>query len=105
MREASKIVTEELSKKDGVTNVESYLSDLSPEVEVASNAEKVAQAGLSPTQVAASLGALLGGAQLAIGEKPVSVGAPEGSVDSLKEVRGLPLGPGVTVGDVAEVRR
>ncbi|MDQ3591189.1 MAG: efflux RND transporter permease subunit, partial [Actinomycetota bacterium] len=104
LREASKTVTEELSKKDGITNVESDLSDVSPEVKVASNAEKAAEAGLSPTQVSASLGALLGGgAQLAIGETPVSVGAPEGSVDSLEEVRGLPVGSGVTVGEVAEV--
>jgi hydrophobic/amphiphilic exporter-1 (mainly G- bacteria), HAE1 family len=104
LREASKIVTEELSKKDGITNVESDLSDVSPEVKVASNAEKAAEAGLSPTQVSASLGALLGGgAQLAIGETPVSVGVPEGSVDSLEEVRGLPVGSGVTVGEVAEV--
>jgi HAE1 family hydrophobic/amphiphilic exporter-1 len=105
LREASKTVTEELSKKDGITNVESDLSDVSPEVEVASDAEKAARAGLSPTQVSASLGALLGGgAQLAIGETPVSVGVPEGSVDSLEEVRGLPVGSGVTVGEVAEVR-
>jgi HAE1 family hydrophobic/amphiphilic exporter-1 len=104
LREASKTVTEELSKKDGITNVESDLSDVSPEVKVASNAEKAAEAGLSPTQVSASLGALLGGgAQLAIGETPVSVGTPEGSVDSLEEVRGLPVGSGVTVGEVAEV--
>ena len=104
LREASKTVTEELSKKDGITNVESDLSDVSPEVKVASNAEKAAGAGLSPTQVSASLGALLGGgAQLAIGETPVSVGVPEGSVDSLEEVRGLPVGSGVTVGEVAEV--
>jgi HAE1 family hydrophobic/amphiphilic exporter-1 len=104
LREASKIVTEELSKKDGVTNVESNLSDVGPEVKIASNAERAAEAGLSPIQVSTSLGALLGGAQLVIGETPVSVGVPEGTVDSLEEVRGLPVGSGVTVGDVAEVR-
>jgi len=105
LREASETVTEELSEKDGITNIESDLSEVTPEVEVASDAERAAEAGLSPTQVSASLGALLGGGtQLAIGETPVSVGVPEGSVDSLEEVRGLPVGSGVTVEDVAEVR-
>ncbi len=105
LREASELVTEELSEKKGVANVESNLSDLSPEVEVALDADRVAGAGLSPTQIPASLGALLGGgAQLAIGETPVSVGVPEGSVDSLEEVRDLPVGSGATVGDVAEIK-
>ena len=105
LREASELVTEELQSSDGVTNVESDLSDVSPEVEVALDAERAAGAGLSPTQVPTSLGGLLGGgAQLTIGETPVSVGVPEGSVDSLEEVRNLPVGPGAAVEDVAEVR-
>jgi hydrophobic/amphiphilic exporter-1 (mainly G- bacteria), HAE1 family len=88
-----------------VTNVESDISDVSPEVEVALNAERAAEAGLSPTQVPTSLGTLLGGgAQLTAGETPVSVGVPEGSVDSLEEVRDLPVGSGAAVADVAEVR-
>ncbi len=104
LREASNLVTEELQSTSGVTNVESDLSDVSPEVEVALDAERAAAAGLSPTQVPTSLGALLGGgAQLSVGETPVSVGVPEGSVDSLEEVRALPVGSGATVGDVAEV--
>jgi multidrug efflux pump subunit AcrB len=105
LHEASELVTKELSETGGVTNVESDLSDLSPEVEVALDADRVAEAGLSPTQVPTSLGTLLGGgAQLTIGETPVSVGVPEGSVDSLEEVRELPVGSGATVEDVAEVR-
>ena len=105
LHEASELVTKELSETGGVTNVESDLSDLSPEVEVALDADRVAEAGLSPTQVPTSLGTLLGGgARLTIGETPVSVGVPEGSVDSLEEVRELPVGSGATVEDVAEVR-
>jgi HAE1 family hydrophobic/amphiphilic exporter-1 len=105
LREASELVTRELSKTAGVTNIESDLSDRSPEVKVALDAERAAEAGLSPTQVPTSLGALLGGgAQLTIGETPVSVGVPEGSVDTLEEVRNLPVASGATVGDVAEVR-
>jgi len=105
LREASELVTEDLQSSDGVTNVESDLSDVSPEVEVALDAERAAGAGLSPTQVPTSLGGLLGGgAQLTIGETPVSVAVPERSVDSLEEVRNLPVGPGAAVEDVAEVR-
>jgi HAE1 family hydrophobic/amphiphilic exporter-1 len=105
LREASDLVTEELRTTGGVTNVESDLSDVSPEVEVALDAERAAGAGLSPTQVPTSLGALLGGgAQLTVGETPVSVGVPESSVDSLEEVRELPVGSGAAVEDVATVR-
>ena len=105
LRQASDLLTEELSTTDGVSNVESDLSDVSPEVEVALEAERAAGAGLSPTQVPTSLGALLGGgAQLTVGETPVSVGVPQSSVDSLEEVRDLPVGSGATVEDVARVR-
>src|SRR5215208_6491276 len=105
LREASDLVTEELRGTEGVTNVESDLSEVSPEVEVALDPERAAGAGLSPTQVPTSLGALLGGgAQLTVGETPVSVGVPEGSVDSLGKVRDLPVGAGATVEDVADVR-
>ena len=105
LREASELVTEEFQSSDGVTNVESDLSDVSPEVEVVLDAERAAGAGLSPTQVPTSLGGLLGGgSQLTIGETPVSVAVPERSVDSLEEVRNLPVGPGAAVEDVAEVR-
>lgn len=105
LRQASDLVTEELGTTDGVSNVESDLSDVSPEVEVALDAERAAGAGLSPTQVPTSLGALLGGgAQLTVGETPVSVGVPQSSVDSLEEVRNLPVGSGATVEDVARVR-
>ena len=105
LRQASDLVTEELSTTGGVSNVESDLSDVSPEVEVALDAKRAAGAGLSPTQVPTSLGALLGGgAQLTVSETPVSVGVPQSSVDSLEEVRGLPVGSGATVEDVARVR-
>jgi HAE1 family hydrophobic/amphiphilic exporter-1 len=51
------------------------------------------------------LGILLGsGAQTSLGETPVSIGVPEEEVYSLQEVRGLPVGAGATVGNVADVR-
>jgi hydrophobic/amphiphilic exporter-1 (mainly G- bacteria), HAE1 family len=105
LRVASEAVIRELSRNEDITNVRSDLSEVSPEVEVALDAREAAGAGLAPSQVSTSLGALLGGGvRLAVGETPVSVGVPESAVDSLGEVQTLPVGPGATVGDVAEVR-
>ncbi len=102
---AADLVSGEFRKLDGVNNVRSDLSGGNPEVEIKVDPEKAAKAGLSPGLVSGSLGSLLGGSTVTtIGETPVVVGVPESSVDSLGEVRGLPVGTGTTVGDVAEVR-
>jgi HAE1 family hydrophobic/amphiphilic exporter-1 len=54
--------------------------------------------------VSTSLGSLLGGSTVTtLGDRPVVVGVPKGSADSLEEVRKLPVGSGTTVDDVAEV--
>jgi hydrophobic/amphiphilic exporter-1 (mainly G- bacteria), HAE1 family len=98
------LVSKEFRKLDDVNNVRSDLSGGNPEVEVKVDPEKAAKAGLSPGLVASSLGSLLGGSTVTtIGDAPVVVGVPESSVDSLEEVRGLPVASGTTVGDVAEV--
>jgi hydrophobic/amphiphilic exporter-1 (mainly G- bacteria), HAE1 family len=99
------LVSKEFRKLDDVNNVRSDLSGGNPEVEVKVDPEKAAKAGLSPGLVASSLGSLLGGSTVTtIGDAPVVVGVPESSVDSLEEVRELPVASGTTVGDVAEVR-
>ncbi|MCD6054891.1 MAG: AcrB/AcrD/AcrF family, partial [Rubrobacteraceae bacterium] len=68
-----------------------------PEVEIKVDPEKAAKAGLSPVQVSGSLGSLLGGSTVTtLGDTPVVVGVPEGSLDSLDEVRGLPVGSDTT---------
>jgi HAE1 family hydrophobic/amphiphilic exporter-1 len=104
LAEAADTVTEKFRTLDDVNNVESDLSGGNPEVEVRVDPEKAAKAGLSPALVSASLGSLLGGATVTtLGDTPVVVGVPEDSVDSLDEVRGLPVGSGTTIGDVAEV--
>jgi hydrophobic/amphiphilic exporter-1 (mainly G- bacteria), HAE1 family len=73
-------------------------------VEIRVDPQKAAKAGLSPTVVSGSLGSLLGGSTVTtLGNTPVVVGVPESSVDSLDEVRALPVGSDTTVGDVAEV--
>ena len=106
LRRASETVVEELDQNSDITNVQSDLSEVSPEIEVLVNGEEAARAGLSPSAVSTSLGTLLGGAgaQATLGDEPVAIGLPDGAVDSIEEVRNLPLGPGTTVGDVAEVR-
>ena len=102
---AADLVTEEFRKLDDVNNVESDLSGGNPEVEIKVDPGKAARAGLSPVLVSGSLGSLLGDSTVTtVGDTPVVVGVPESSLDSLDEVRGLPVGSEITVGDVAEVR-
>ena len=104
LAEAADIVTEKFSDLDDVNNVESDLSGGNPEIEVTVDPEKAAKAGLSPVLVSTSLGSLLSGSTVTtLGDTPVVVGVPESAVDSLDGVRGLPVGSGTTVGDVAEV--
>jgi HAE1 family hydrophobic/amphiphilic exporter-1 len=104
LAEAADIVTKKFRGLDDVNNVESDLSGGNPEVEVKVDPEKAARAGLSPVLVSTSLGSLLGGSTVTtLGDRPVVVGVPRGSADSLDEVRKLPVGSGTTVDDVAEV--
>jgi HAE1 family hydrophobic/amphiphilic exporter-1 len=104
LAKAADIVSDEFRKLEDVNNVESDLSGGNPEVEIKVDPEKAARAGLSPAVVSGSLGSLLGESTVTtLGDTPVVVGVPEDSVDSLDEVRGLPVGSDTTVGDVAEV--
>jgi hydrophobic/amphiphilic exporter-1 (mainly G- bacteria), HAE1 family len=104
LTKAADIVSDEFRKLEDVNNVESDLSGGNPEVEIKVDPEKAARAGLSPAVVSGSLGSLLGESTVTtLGDTPVVVGVPEDSVDSLDEVRGLPVGSDTTVGDVAEV--
>jgi hydrophobic/amphiphilic exporter-1 (mainly G- bacteria), HAE1 family len=73
-------------------------------VAVTVDLQRAADAGLSPGQVSGTLGILFGGgARTSLGETPVNIGVPEEAVDSLEEVRRLPVGVGAQVGDVADV--
>jgi HAE1 family hydrophobic/amphiphilic exporter-1 len=104
LAKAANIVSDEFRKLEDVNNVESDLSGGNPEVEIKVDPEKAAKAGLSPVVVSGSLGSLLGDSTVTtLGDTPVVVGVPQGSMDSLDEVRGLPVGSDTTVGDVAEV--
>jgi multidrug efflux pump subunit AcrB len=106
LAKAAELVSEEISGLDDVNNVQSDLSGGTPEIAVAVDPEKAARAGLSPSGVSTSLGALLGGDTLtSVGEAPVVVSVPEESVNSLEEVRELPVSSTTTVGDMAEVEK
>jgi len=105
LAKAADLVSEEFRKLDDVNNVESDISGGNPEVEIEVDPEKAAKAGLSPGVISGSLGSLLGDSTVTtLGETPVVVGVPGSSVDSLDEVRSLPVGGETTVGDVAKVK-
>ena len=105
LRNASETVVNELSDNDDLTSVQSDISGGAPEVNAELNDEQVVSAGLSPTGISQTLGVLLSDrSELTLGDTPVSVGVPQGSVDSLDQVRSLPLGAGTSLGDVAEVQ-
>jgi len=106
LAKAAGLVSDEFRKLDDVNNVESDISGGNLEVEVEVDPEKAAKAGLSPGVISGTLGSLLGDSTVTmLGEKPVVVGVPGSSVDSLDEVRSLPVGTDTTVGDVAEVKK
>jgi HAE1 family hydrophobic/amphiphilic exporter-1 len=105
LAKAAGLVSDEFRKLDDVNNVESDTSGGNPQVEVDVDPEKAAKAGLSPGVISGTLGSLLGDSTVTtLGEKPVVIGVPGSSVDSLDEVRSLPVGADTTVGDVAEVK-
>jgi HAE1 family hydrophobic/amphiphilic exporter-1 len=105
LRNASETVVNELSGNDDLTSVQSDLSGGAPEVNAELNDEEAAAAGLSPGGVTQTLGVLLSDrSEISLGDTPVSVGVPQGSIDTLDQVRGLPLGADTILGDVAEVQ-
>jgi HAE1 family hydrophobic/amphiphilic exporter-1 len=105
LREASERVVDEIEQNGQVDNIESDLSEVSPEILAELDDRRAAEAGLSSSQVPSTLGVLLGGGgSFEVGDQTVAVGVPEDATDSLEEVRDLPLGPDAALSDVAEVR-
>jgi multidrug efflux pump subunit AcrB len=104
LRRASVLVERRLDDLDDVNNVQSDLSGGNREIEVDVDPEDAAAAGLSPGAVSGTLGSLLGGRTVtSLGDTPVVVGVPDDAVDSLDEVRELPVGGGSVVSEVADV--
>ena len=106
LKEASEKVVDKISGNNDLTSVKSDISGGAPEVNVNLNDEKAAKAGLSPGGVSQTLDVLLSDrSELSIGDTPVLVSVPQGSVDNLDAVRSLPIGSGSTVGDISEVQQ
>ncbi|MGI8865856.1 MAG: efflux RND transporter permease subunit, partial [Rubrobacteraceae bacterium] len=105
LREASETVVAKLSENDNLTSVQSDLSGGAPEVNAELDGDKISEAGLSPGAVSQTLGVLLSDrSDITLDDTPVSIKVPDGSVDTLDVVRGLPLGADTTLGDVANVQ-
>lgn len=105
---AAERIVEEISGISGLENVQSGASGGGEQISVDVDPQRAAEAGLSPSAVSQALATLIGGsggAELSVsGDTPVSVGVPADRVDSVDEVRSLPVGAtGASVEDVAAV--
>ena len=101
-------IAEEISGLGGLENVESDATGGGEQISADVDPQRAAEAGLSSGTVSQSLATLLGGGlELTLGgETPVAVGVPDDRVDTVDEVRGLPVGTtGATLSDVAEVEQ
>jgi hydrophobic/amphiphilic exporter-1 (mainly G- bacteria), HAE1 family len=105
---AAERIVEQISGIPGLENVQSGASGGGEQISVDVDPQRAAEAGLAPSAVSQALATLIGGsggAELSVsGDTPVSVGVPADRVDSVDEVRSLPVGAtGASVEDVADV--
>ncbi len=101
-------VEEELASVDGLANLSSNLSEARPELTVDIRDEDARAAGLNAEAVAGLLGGSLNATTATTvdvdsGERDVVVQVDPAAVDSVDELRDLPLPTGQTLGDVADV--
>jgi HAE1 family hydrophobic/amphiphilic exporter-1 len=107
---ATATVTDALADIEGLTNVTSDLVAAAPQIEVRVDPARAAAAGVSPAQVGGVVAGVLTPRSVTTiasgdGEEPTAVVLrfdPE-AITSVETLRALPVGPGVTVGDVADV--
>ncbi|MBM7168564.1 efflux RND transporter permease subunit [Streptomyces sp. G44] len=107
LREASDRVRDEVAKLDDVTDVQSDLSQSVPRISVKANA-KAAGAGFDDSTLGQAVaqavrGTTSGKALLGDTERDVVITSAK-PAKTLAELKRLPLGPGVRLGDIAEVR-
>ncbi|MFI2614045.1 efflux RND transporter permease subunit [Streptomyces sp. NPDC018584] len=107
LREASDQVRDEVAKLDDVTDVQSDLSQSVPRISVKANA-KAASAGFDDTTLGQAVAQAVRGttsakATLDDTERDVVIKSAK-PAKTLDELRKLPLGPGVRLGDIAEVK-
>ncbi|WP_309032465.1 efflux RND transporter permease subunit, partial [Streptomyces alfalfae] len=106
LRKASDQVRDEVATLDDVTDVQSDLSQSVPRISVKGNAEAAA-AGFDETTLGQAVaqavrGTTSGKATLDDTERDVVIKAAK-PAKTLAELKRLPLGPGVKLGDIAEV--
>ncbi|WP_399924418.1 efflux RND transporter permease subunit [Streptomyces kanamyceticus] len=107
LREASDQVRDEVAKLDDVTDVQSDLSQSVPRISVKANA-KAASAGFDDTTLGQAVAQAVRGttsakATLDDTERDVVIKSAK-PAKTLDELRKLPLGPDVRLGDIAEVK-
>jgi HAE1 family hydrophobic/amphiphilic exporter-1 len=95
---------------EGLANLTSDLVAAAPQVEVRVDPERAAAAGVNPAQVGGIVRGALSEVEVTTlqpdddGEAvPVVLRLDPEAVGSVAELEGLPVGPGVTLGDVADV--
>ncbi|KUL49855.1 efflux RND transporter permease subunit [Streptomyces sp. NRRL S-1521] len=106
LRKASDLVRDEVATLDDVTDVQSDLSQSVPRISVKGNAEAAA-AGFDETTLGQAVaqavrGTTSGKATLDDTERDVVIKSAK-PAKTLAELKRLPLGPGVKLGDIAEV--
>ncbi|AZM52836.1 hydrogenase expression protein [Streptomyces sp. WAC 01529] len=107
LRKASEQVREEVAKLDDVTDVQSDLSQSVPRISVKANA-KAAEAGFDETTLGQAVaqavrGTTSGKAVLDDTERDVVIKSAK-PAKTLDELKRLPLGPGVKLGEIADVK-
>ncbi|MEU7579268.1 efflux RND transporter permease subunit [Streptomyces sp. NPDC041068] len=107
LRKASDQVRDEVARLDDVTDVQSDLSQSVPRISVKANS-KAAEAGFDETTLGQAVaqavrGTTSGKATLDDTERDVVIKSAK-PAKTLDELKKLPLGPGVKLGDIAEVK-
>ena len=110
VEDATATVTAALADVDGLANITSDLVAAAPQIEVRVDPVRAAAAGVSPAQVGGVVAGVLTPRPVTTieadeGEEPTEVVLrfDSAAIDSVEALRALPVGPGATLGDVADV--
>jgi HAE1 family hydrophobic/amphiphilic exporter-1 len=110
VEEGTAAVVDAVGEIDGLANVTSDLVAAAPQVEVRVDAQRAAAAGVSAAQVGGVVRGALSATTIttiqpddAAGPLDVILRLDPSAVDSVEALRQLPVGPGATLGEVADV--
>ncbi|SEG75387.1 hydrophobic/amphiphilic exporter-1, HAE1 family [Nonomuraea solani] len=109
LRDAARIVQDEMAKISGVTEVTSTLADTAPRIDVSVDRKEAAERGLSEVAIGQAVAQVFRGStvtQLAFDDTTADVIVSTGDAPvSLNELRRLDLPGGAELADVADVRQ